>query len=92
MGDVARPQKSLRSFPYEVRFPLGLFHAPVSIVEAVRAEAERRGVGYSDIAREALEVFVATLANGREEIAAIGERALGLRSEGQTRPRSGGRL
>lgn len=68
MGTVTPSQKPRRSrSPNGTRFPLATFRAPASIVEAVRSEAARRGVGYADVAREALEAFVCAVANGREE-------------------------
>ncbi len=48
-------------------YPYVACRTPPHIVEAVKAEAARRGTSYSDVAREALEAFVCALANGREE-------------------------
>jgi len=53
--------------------PIFAFRAPPSIAEVVKTEAARRGVTYSDVAREALEAFVSALANGREELRASAE-------------------
>lgn len=58
-----------------IRHPNAAFRAPVSIVEAVQAEAARRGVTFSEMARGILEEWVAALANGREMAARQSERA-----------------
>ena len=58
-----RQPRRPRGTPHD---PFVVCRAPPSIVEIVRAEAERRNVTYSEIAREALEAYVCALSNGRE--------------------------
>jgi hypothetical protein len=67
---VTLQQKRRPGRPATGQLPMLSFKAPRPAINAIQAEAARRGCAYSVIAREAIEAYVRNLGQEREAEAA----------------------